>query len=218
MKYKAVIFDLDGTLVNSIKDIADAMNAVLAELNYPTYDYKTYKTFVGSGVRSLVVKALPAENPKKEEVELCLKEMLQVYSKCCTNKTAPYNGILDLLSQLKSKDFQLSVLSNKEDTLTKKVASVLLPDYLYPVLGLKEEVLKKPNPTVALQICKTINVKPEETIFIGDTDVDILVAKNANMLPIGVSWGFRDKKELVKAGATDVLDHPLDLLKILESI
>jgi len=217
MKYKAVIFDLDGTLVNSIKDIADAMNVVLEKRNYPIYDYKTYKTFVGSGVRSLVVKALPAENPKNEEVESCLNDMMQVYSKCCTKKTAPYDGVLDLLEKLKALNLQVCVLSNKEDTLTKKVASALLPDYLYPVLGLKEETLKKPNPTVALQICETINVKPEETIFVGDTDVDILVAKNAKILPVGVTWGFRDEKELIKAGATYILKHPLDLIKIVET-
>ncbi|WP_405610807.1 HAD family hydrolase [Polaribacter sp. Asnod1-A03] len=217
MKYKAVVFDLDGTLVNSIKDIADAMNVVLEKRNYPIYDYRTYKTFVGSGVRSLVVKALPSESPQKEEVEECLKEMMQVYRECCINKTVPYAGALELLEQLKAKNLQLCILSNKEDTLTKKVASVLLPDYLHPVLGLKEEALKKPNPKVALQICETLNVKPEETIFVGDTDVDILVAKNANMLPVGVTWGFRDEKELIKAGAVHMLKHPLDLIKIIEA-
>lgn len=218
MKYKAVIFDLDGTLVNSIKDIADAMNIVLENRNYPTYNYDTYKTFVGSGVRSLVVKALPDENPKNEEIEACFIEMMQVYSKCCTNKTMPYDGILELLNQLNARNIKVGVLSNKEDTLTKKVSAFLLPDFLSPVLGLKVEVDKKPNPKVALQICDEIQVKPEETIFVGDTDVDILVAKNANMIPVGVSWGFRDKESLIDAGATHILEHPLDLMKILERV
>lgn len=218
MKYKAVVFDLDGTLVNSIKDIADAMNIVLDKRKYPTYDYETYKTFVGSGVRSLVVKALPDENPKDEEVAACLKDMMQVYSKICTDKTEPYEGILDLLHQLKAKNIKVSVLSNKEDTLTKKITAFLLPEFLSPVLGLKVEVDKKPNPKVALEICEEIQIKPEETIFIGDTDVDILVAKKAKMLPVGVSWGFRDKKGLIEAGAAHILEHPLDLMKILELV
>ncbi|MCL7761969.1 HAD family hydrolase [Polaribacter sp. Z014] len=218
MKYKAVIFDLDGTLVNSIKDIADAMNIVLKKRNYPTYNYETYKTFVGSGVRSLVVSALPKENPKNEEVEVCLKDMMQVYSEVCTVKTKPYEGILELLEKLNAKNIKVSVLSNKEDTLTKKIAAFLLPEFLSPVLGLKVEVDKKPNPKVALEVCEEIGVKPEETIFIGDTDVDILVAKNANMLPVGVSWGFRDKESLVNAGAAQVLQHPLDLMKIIDFI
>ncbi|WP_299058873.1 HAD family hydrolase [uncultured Polaribacter sp.] len=215
MTYKAVIFDLDGTLVNSINDIADAMNVVLKKRNYPTYNYATYKTFVGSGVRSLVVKALPEANPTKEEVAACLLDMMQVYSECCTQKTKPYDGVLDLLSALKEKNIKIAVLSNKEDTLTKKISSFLLPEYIKPVLGLKQEEDKKPNPKVALQICESLQVKPEETIFVGDTDVDILVAKNANMLAVGVSWGFRDKEELVNAGSDYILNHPLDLMKIM---
>ena len=216
MKFKAVIFDLDGTLVNSIKDIADAMNIVLQKRNYPTFNYPTYKTFVGSGVKSLVIKALPSSNPNEQEVEECLQDMIQVYSQNCTTKTLPYNGILELLDTLKEKNIKISILSNKEDSLTKKVSAKLLPNYITPVLGLKEEALKKPNPKVVLQICNTIQVKPEETIYVGDTDVDILVAKNANMLPVGVSWGFRDQEELIKAGAKHILNTPKDLINILE--
>ncbi|WP_299047683.1 HAD family hydrolase [uncultured Polaribacter sp.] len=216
MKYKAVIFDLDGTLVNSIKDIADAMNTVLEQKNYPTYNYATYKKFVGSGIKSLVIKALPEQNPKTQEVAACLEAMMQVYSKNCTHKTVPYDGVLEMLEVLKKKKVKVSILSNKEDSLTKQVANTLLPNYITPVLGLKEEALKKPNPTVALQICKNLEVAPEETIYIGDSDVDILVAKNANMLPVGVSWGFRAQEELLNSGAVHILQTPLDLLTILQ--
>ncbi|WP_298553460.1 HAD family hydrolase [uncultured Algibacter sp.] len=215
MTYKAIIFDLDGTLVNSIADIADAMNVVLAERNYPIYDYKTYKTFVGSGVKSLVIKALPDMAHKQSEIDECLLNMMQVYSKNCTNKTMPYDGILELLDTLNKKEIKLSVLSNKVDSLTKKVSKALLPEYLSPVLGLKEEALKKPNPKVALHICKELNVNPEETIFVGDTNADIQTAINANMKAIGVSWGFRHKKELLESGAEFILEKPLDLLKLL---
>lgn len=215
MNFKAVIFDLDGTLVDSIKDIADAMNIVLQKRNYPIFDYPTYKTFVGSGVKSLVIKALPATNPKPEEVNECLEDMMQIYGEICTNKTLPYNGVSELLNTLKTKNIKISILSNKEDSLTKKVSAKLLPTYITPVLGLKEEPLKKPNPKVVLEICETINVKPEETIYVGDTDVDILVAQNANMLPVGVSWGFRDKEELINVGAKHILEKPADLLNIL---
>ncbi len=215
MTYKAIIFDLDGTLVNSIGDIADAMNTVLAKRHYPTYDYDTYKTFVGSGVKSLVIKALPDTAPKQSEIDECLINMMEVYSKNCTNKTMPYDGILELLDTLNTKKLKLAVLSNKEDSLTKKVAKALLPDYLNPVYGLKEEALKKPNPQVLLQLCKNLNVNPEEAIYVGDTDVDILVAKNANMLAVGVSWGFRDPQELIAQGADFILQTPKDLLKVV---
>lgn len=215
MTYKAVIFDLDGTLVNSIKDIADAMNVVLQKRNYPTYDYDTYKTFVGSGVKSLVIKALPKNKTSTTEVNLCLNDMMQVYSACCTNKTEPYQGILELLDTLHNKGLKLAILSNKEDGLTKKVASALLPEYITPILGLKDEALKKPNPQVLLQLCETLNVNPEEAIYVGDTDVDILVAKNANMCAVGVSWGFRDPQELIAQGADFILQTPKDLLKLV---
>lgn len=215
MKYKAVIFDLDGTLVNSIYDIADAMNNVLLKHNYKTFDYETYKTFVGHGVRSLVVKTLPESPEKSELINTCLEEMLDVYSKNCTNKTQPYPGILELLETLKSKNIKLAILSNKEDGLTKKVATTILPDYIYPILGLKEEAFKKPNPKTLLEICNTLNVKPEESIYVGDTNVDIKVAKNANTLAVGVSWGFRDKAELIAQGANVILEQPKDLLEIL---
>lgn len=215
MTYKAIIFDLDGTLVNSIYDIADAMNSVLKQRNYTTFDYETYKTFVGHGVKSLIEKAIPQEHLNDTFVSACLSEMMQTYSETCTNKTKPYDGILSLLDTLHAKGFKLSVLSNKEDTLTKKVVKAILPQYLNPVLGLKEEALKKPNPKVALQICDTLNVTPEETIYVGDSNVDIQTAKRANMKAVGVSWGFRDKKELIENGADYILNTPSDLLKIL---
>lgn len=215
MTYKAVIFDLDGTLVNSIKDIADAMNYVLKKRNYPTYDYDTYKTFVGSGVKSLVIKALPESNPNDIEVNACLEDMMQVYSEYCTNKTTTYPGILELLKELHAKNLKLAILSNKEHGLTVKVSKALLPDYLNPVLGLKVEALKKPNPEIALNICETLNVEPEEVIFVGDSEPDILVAKNTKMLAVGVSWGFRNKEKLIENGADYILNAPIDLLKLL---
>ena len=215
MTYKAVIFDLDGTLVNSIEDIADAMNTVLRNHNYPTHSYKTYKNLVGSGVKSLVVNALPKNHRSDLEIDNCLNTMMTIYSERCTTKTQPYSGIIKLLDSLKSKQLKISVFSNKADVLTKKVVSALLPDYFEPVFGLKIEAHKKPNPIVALEICKTLNVLPEETIFVGDTGIDIQTANNANMLAVGVSWGFRDKKELIDHGASHILNHPLDLIDLL---
>ncbi|MFD2724722.1 HAD family hydrolase [Hyunsoonleella rubra] len=214
MKYKAVIFDLDGTLVNSIYDIADAMNMVLTKRNYETFDYETYKTFVGHGVRSLVVKAIPEADELL--IEECLHDMMTIYSRNCTHKTVAYEGTLELLHTLNSNGIKLSVLSNKEDSLTKKVASSLLPSYVSPTIGLKEEHLKKPNPKVLLEICRSLGVNPSESIYLGDTSVDIKVAKNAKMLAVGVSWGFRAKEELIEAGADYILETPTDLIKILE--
>lgn len=215
MTYKAVIFDLDGTLVNSIEDIADAMNTVLKSYNYPTHSYEAYKYFVGSGIRNLVIKALPENQRNDKKINTYFEAMMTVYSNQCVNKTKPYDGIIDLLNQLKLHNLKMSVLSNKADALTKKITLHLFPDYFEPIFGLSIEGLKKPNPIIALEICKTLKVLPEETIYVGDTAIDMQTATNANMLAVGVSWGFRDEKELIENGAKHILNHSLDLMDVL---
>jgi len=215
MIYKAVIFDLDGTLVNSIEDLADAMNKVLTSNNYPTHSYDAYKYFVGSGIRSLVIKALPENQRDDAQINSCFEAMVSIYSKECINKTKPYAGIIDLLNQLKARNLKLSVLSNKADVLTKKITLALFPDYFEPILGLKLEAHKKPNPVVVLDMCKKLNIQPEEAMYVGDTAIDMQTANNANMLAVGVPWGFRDKKELIENGAKHILNHPLDLIALL---
>jgi phosphoglycolate phosphatase len=216
MKYKAVIFDLDGTLVNSIEDIADAMNIVLKSRNYPSHSYKTYEDFIGSGIRSLVQNALPQAHNNDEQVQTCFNAMMSVYSNQCINKTKPYNSIIALLEDLKSRQLKLAVFSNKADELTKKVTLSLFPNYFDSIDGLTIEAYKKPNPIKAIEISKTLNIKPEDIIFVGDSGIDMQTAKNANMYAVGVSWGFKPKEELIANGAKQVLNDPLDLIKILQ--
>lgn len=215
MGYKAVIFDLDGTLVNSIEDIADAMNTVLQSYNYPTHSYEIYKQFVGSGIKRLVIKALPENQCEEAQIDTVFNEMMRIYSTRCTQKTKPYDGIIDLLKQLKNQNIKLAVLSNKADQLTKKIVLALFPNYFEAVEGLSDEAHKKPNPIKALEISKTLKLPPEDIIFVGDTAIDIQTAQNANMLAVGVSWGFRDKNELVESGAKHILNHPLELMDLL---
>jgi phosphoglycolate phosphatase len=215
MKYKGIIFDLDGTLVNSLEDISDAMNNVLTSLNYPTHTYDAYQYFIGSGLRNLVSKALPATNNSDDEIESCFECMITEYREICTLKTKPYTGIMALLDDLVSRDIKLAVFSNKADELTKKIASEIFPDYFNTAVGLSSETLKKPNPFEALEISKNWNLKTEEIIFIGDSDIDMLTATNANMFPLGVSWGYRTEEELIASGAQLVIHNPLDLIAIL---
>jgi phosphoglycolate phosphatase len=215
MKYKGIIFDLDGTLVNSLEDISDAMNTVLKALNYPTHTYDTYQYFIGSGLRNLVSKALPAPNNSEEQIETCFETMIIEYRKICTLKTKPYPGIIELLDDLISRDIKLAVFSNKADELTKKIASEIFPDYFDAAIGLSSEILKKPNPFEAVAISKTWKLKTEEILFVGDSDIDMLTANNANMFPVGVSWGYRTKEELMTSGAKVVINTPADLIQIL---
>ncbi|MDL2227370.1 HAD family hydrolase [Odoribacter sp. OttesenSCG-928-L07] len=212
---RGIIFDLDGTLVNSIEDLASSMNKVLETRNYPTHSLADYKIFVGRGILNLVRTALPETAKDEETVKSCYKQMVEIYRNNCIVKTAPYDGIIEMLNELKSRKIKLSVFSNKADELTKKIVDTLMPDYFEFVVGLTDEALKKPNPTVALQISEKMRIDPENILYIGDTGVDMQTAINANMYPIGVLWGFRTKDELVTNGAKTLLEHPMDLIKIL---
>jgi phosphoglycolate phosphatase len=216
MKFKAVIFDLDGTLVNSLEDIADAMNIVLQANNYPTHNYETYNYFIGSGIRNLVAKALPTEHNEESEIARCFDAMMVVYRDNCILKTKPYDDIIALLDTLVSRKLKLSILSNKSDEFTKIMVHAIFPDYFEPVIGLTTEEHKKPNPFTVLQISKDLGVTPQEIIFVGDSDVDMQTATNAAMYPVGVSWGYRPKETLIAEGAKYILNHPLDLITLLE--
>lgn len=216
MKFKGVIFDLDGTLVNSLEDIADAMNTVLQNLNYPTHNYDAYQYFIGSGLRNLVSKALPETHNDEKHIDHCYQLMIEEYSGNCTRKTKPYDGIVELLDHLISHNIKLSVFSNKSDELTKKITTALFPNYFEPIVGLSVEALKKPNPSEAIAISKKLGLKTEEIIFVGDSGIDMQTAANANMLAVGVSWGYRPEEELIANGAKYVLNHPLDLIKVLQ--
>ena len=215
MKFKGIIFDLDGTLVNSLEDISDAMNTVLTGLNYPTHTYDTYQYFIGSGLRNLVSKALPASKNSEEQIENCFDCMIETYREVCTIKTKPYKGILELLDNLVAQNIKLAVFSNKADELTKKIAAEIFPDYFDAAVGLSTEALKKPNPFQALEISKKWNLKPEEILFVGDSDIDMQTAINANMFPVGVSWGYRTDGELIASGAKVVIHNPSDLIQLL---
>ena len=215
MKYKAVIFDLDGTLVNSIEDISDAMNSVLQNHNYPTHSYKAYGNFIGSGIRNLVQKALPPTHNNEEKVTTCFDAMMNVYRNQCIHKTKPYDGIIELLDTLKSRQLKLGVFSNKADEFTKKVTLALLPNYFDSIDGLTIESHKKPNPIKAIQISRNLGIKPEDIIFVGDSGIDMQTANNANMYAVGVSWGFKPKEELIADGAKLVLNNPLELIDVL---
>lgn len=215
MKFKGIIFDLDGTLVNSLEDIADAMNKVLLDLNYPTHSYDIFQYFIGSGLRNTVSKALPESNNDVEQIDICFERMVKAYSESCTLKTKPYEGIIELLDYLVSQNIKLAVFSNKADELTKKIVEAIFPNYFSDVVGLSTEALKKPNPFEAVAISKKWNLKPEEILFVGDSDIDMQTAVNANMFAVGVTWGYRTQEELKNSGAKLVINSASELIDIL---
>ncbi len=214
-KCKGIIFDLDGTLVNSLEDIADAMNTVLKQAGFPLHSYEAYQYFIGNGLRKLVARALPQSSEIQLEIERFYNEMVQVYSKICTNKTKPYSGVFELLKELKDRKIKLSVFSNKSDELTKKITHTIFKDFFDPIHGLTTEILKKPNPSKALEISSFWDLNSDEIFFVGDSEVDMQTATNAKMYAVGVSWGYRTKEEMITDGAKIIIDKPSDLLALL---
>lgn len=212
---KTVIFDLDGTLLDSIEDIASSMNKVLESLQLPTHKIEDYKHFVGGGVDILVENAL--SNQSKEIKDEVIKRFKIEYDGKLHSKTLPYDGIYELLDELKKLDINLAVLSNKPHEFTVSYVNHFFKNYNFKEIhGQKKDVPKKPDPKAALDIVKCLDSSCENTYFIGDTKIDMQTAKSANMTAIGVLWGFRDEKELMENGATFVVKHPLDILEIIK--
>ena len=216
MHFKGVIFDLDGTLVNSVEDLAESMNSILQSFNFPTHAFTTYKYFIGNGIRNLVWKSLPEANRDEEIVNKCYDSMIEVYRNNAVNKTKPYNGINELLDELVSRKMKLAVFSNKADEFTKQIVLTLLPEWNFDaIVGLSTEAYKKPNPFITLQISEKLRISPEDMIYVGDSGIDMQTANNAGMCAVGVLWGFRSKEELTSNGAKYLIDNPLELIKIL---
>ncbi|MGJ0331384.1 HAD family hydrolase [Arcobacter cryaerophilus gv. pseudocryaerophilus] len=212
---KTVIFDLDGTLLDSIEDIASSMNKVLESLQLPTHKIEDYKYFVGGGVDILVENAL--NNQSKEIKDEVIKRFKIEYDGKLHSKTLPYDGIYELLDELKKLDINLAVLSNKPHEFTVSYVNHFFKNYNFKEIhGQKKDVPKKPDPKAALDIVKCLDSSCENTYFIGDTKIDMQTAKSANMTAIGVLWGFRDEKELRDFGADFIVSNPLEILKIIK--
>ena len=216
MIYRGVIFDLDGTLVNSLEDLSDSMNSVLRDNKFPTHSLAAYREFIGNGLRNLVSRSLPEGNKNDIVIDRCYKLMLEVYRNNLTKKTKPYEGITELLNELVSRKIKLAVFSNKADEFTKKVVLTLLPDWHFdPIIGLTTEEHKKPNPHCALQICRELGFSNKEILYVGDSGIDMQTANNAVIYAVGALWGFRTEEELISNGAKYLLHQPSDLLKLL---
>lgn len=216
MKFKAVIFDLDGTLVNSLEDIAESMNTVLSTLGFKSHDLQAYKYFIGNGIKNLVREALPEGSRQETLISECFDLMMEEYRIRCLDKTRPYQGIPELLDELTKREIKLAVLSNKIDELTKKVVSAILPNWNFEVvIGPSINVPRKPNPKGALLISKKMGIPQSEIMYLGDSGVDMQTATAANMYAVGVLWGYRSKEELIVNGSRSLINHPLEIINLL---
>jgi len=216
MKYYGVIFDLDGTLINSLEDIANCANLVLERHHLPTHPVNNYLKFIGEGAKMLIRKALPSYYREENTVELILKEYSEEYRKNCLVKTHIYNGLSEVLDILKASGISINVLSNKPDEFTKYLVNQLFKKWSFNiVLGHKPEFPRKPDPASALHIVKQLKIAPENLCYVGDSEVDIQTAKSAHISSIAVTWGFRNSEILSACKPEYLIHHPSELVKIL---
>ena len=216
MNFEAVIFDLDGTLLDTIADHTDSMNIALSHFGFPVHDVESCKMFVGDGVEMFAFRALPEHSRDQAMVTKCAAFVREEYSKRWAKKTRPYEGVSKLLDELSLRNLKMAILSNKPDDSTKEMVAELLSRWrFHPVAGAQPSVPKKPDPTLAIQISQQLGVSPEQFLYLGDTGTDMKTAQGAGMFAVGVLWGFRSAEELQHAGAKVLVKHPKEVLNLL---
>ncbi|MBP3453812.1 MAG: HAD family hydrolase [Clostridia bacterium] len=206
---QAVLFDLDGTLTNTLEDIAFAMNRALRLHGLPEHPVAAYRYMVGDGARVLARRAVGA---REELADAMFREYQAYYQEHNLDRSKPYEGIVQMLESLQEKGVKLCVFSNKPHADTCRVVRHFFPQINFAVVrGQIDGVPVKPDPAGALAVAREIGVAPEDFLYLGDTNVDMFCARNAGMHPIGVTWGFREAEELLEAGAEKLLHHPMEL-------
>ena len=208
MKTELVIFDLDGTLLNTIGDLAIACNVALALRGLPQHSYEAYCGFVGNGIMRLVERALPEPLRTPENIALARADFIHYYTEHIDAHTRPYEGIPQLLDELRQRGVQLAVASNKFQAGTEKLVRLFFPAIRFEaVLGQREGVPLKPDPAVVEEIIAHTGVARERVLYVGDSGIDILTARAAGVRSVGVTWGFRSRTELEEAGADHIIDR-----------
>lgn len=215
-RYTSVIFDLDGTLLDTLDELGIACNTILEQRGLPTHPLPRYSVFVGEGAEVLLRNALGEASADDDLVFACLKDFLALYEHMCGQHATLYPGIPELLDQLQKRGLDLAVLSNKPHDLTLKNIDIFMKDIPFAmVLGQRQGIPKKPDPHGALEILNHLKTPPESCLYLGDTAIDMKTATAARVYPVGVLWGFRSKEELLSNGARTIIETPLDLMDLL---
>lgn len=214
--FRAVMFDLDGTLLDTLQDLADSVNAALDHMNYPTHELEHFKTAVGDGAETMISRSLPPDERSDEIVTLALSILIDEYSQRWNSKSRPYDGIPGMLDHLETVGALKCILSNKPDSSTQKVVRYFLNHWNFKIVrGAIPGQPIKPDPAGALAIASECGIAPSDWLYVGDTDTDMQTAKAAGMFALGVTWGFREADELKKNGADLVIDRPDEILSLI---
>lgn len=217
VKYRGCLFDLDGTLINSLADLAEASNYMLTQRGFPTYPTERYRYFVGRGVPKLIESVVPAQNRTAEELAVCRRLFDAYYHIHALDHTGPYAGIPAMLEGFRGRGLNLAVVSNKPDGFVHQIVESVFPRVFAAVQGQREGIPRKPDPAMALSACRALGFEPAECLYFGDSGVDMLTAVAAGMTAVGVLWGFREQEELAEAGAQHLIARPEDALALPEA-
>ncbi len=212
---KAVIFDLDGTLVDSLSDLCDSTNYALEKFGFQKRDREEFNYFVGDGVPKLIERAIGEKDYTKEIGDKVYKEFMAHYREHFLDKTAPYENILKCVDDLFEFGIKLAVVSNKVDEMTKRIVERYFSQKFLAVMGKREDFPLKPNPTSTLAIIKQLGVNPSECVFVGDSGMDMATAKNAGCVALGVTWGFRTREELLENKADYLVEEPSEIFSLV---
>jgi phosphoglycolate phosphatase len=213
---KAVIFDMDGTLLNTLEDIKNAVNRVLSTRGYPTHPVDRYRSFVGDGWEMLVRRALPESAITRDRLKACVEESMVAYAKTWDATTAPYAGIPELLTRLTRKGIRLAILSNKPHAFARQYVDKLLAAWTFEkVIGVSNRFRKKPDPAGALNIVAELNIETKNCLLVGDSGVDMQTAAAAGIFSVGAAWGFRPEAELMENGCRFLARHPMDIFSLV---
>lgn len=216
MSINCIVFDLDGTLLNTLDDLANGVNYTLEKFGYPTHEIEKYKYFVGNGMKNLINRAVPEEIKNTEIEKDILAAFMEYYSAHSTDLTRPYDGVEDMIDALKERGIKIGMVTNKAHNAAIDIMEKYFSGKFDYVLGQSEKFPLKPNPASAIFVCETLGCTPENSIFVGDSGVDMKTGADGGFLPVGVLWGFRDKDELISNGAKAVISHPAELLKFVD--
>lgn len=211
---KLIIFDLDGTLLNTIDDLGVACNYALKKHGYPQHELNSYRQMVGNGIRNLVKRAAPTDASDEEREEI-LRDFMKYYDTHCMVLTEPYQGIMEVLGRTKEKGIKLAVCSNKYQKAVNRIIDHYFPGVFASVYGEREGIPRKPSPEAVYRIMEEMGVKKEETIMVGDSEVDIETARNAGIDSIAVAWGFRSKEQLESVNPPKLVSNTSQLFKAL---
>lgn len=211
---KMVIFDLDGTLLDTLDDLHDSVNYALRTNNFPERTLEEVRSFVGNGIRLLIERSVP-DNTSNELINKTFECFKTYYGEHCNDKTRIYPGVLNVLKQLKERNYKIAVLSNKAQYAVTRLCNIYFSDILDDAIGAQENVRKKPEPDALYKCAEKHNIGLNNIIYVGDSDVDILTARNAGVKGIAVSWGFRTKDFLISNNAERIADTPEELLNML---